>query len=273
MLTDPHAAPRPLADRPNLRHLKDQARDLVKAGDARSITDAQFKIARLYGFPSWPKLKDQVESLNRIGELKQAIDANDLARVKRSHDPEPGTAPRSAGLWQERTADMGRRMPRSVGAARSRAIGHGEMDDRKRLGRAPGWRRPDDESRAQWGPHSDDGASRRARGGRECPVARRCFRSSLRRANPWIRRRSSGSWIAGRIRTATPVDAGTALDYLIGTYGRSPERMSDCIELLLAAGGTTRYDAPGVLDVLRRPLDRLTERLEAESTARAPPIP
>ena len=45
---------------------------------------------------------------------------------------------------------------------------------------------------------------------------------------------------------------GTALDYVIGTYARSPERLSACIDLLLAAGGTTRYDAPGVLDVLRR---------------------
>ena len=39
MSTDPHAAPRPLPDRPNLRHLKDQAKDLVKAGTAKSITD------------------------------------------------------------------------------------------------------------------------------------------------------------------------------------------------------------------------------------------
>lgn len=44
-----------LPDRPNLRHLKDQAKDLVKAGAARSIADAQFRIARLCGFPSWPK--------------------------------------------------------------------------------------------------------------------------------------------------------------------------------------------------------------------------
>jgi hypothetical protein len=44
-MSDPHAAPRPLPDRPNLRHLKDQAKDLVKAGAAKSITDAQFKIA------------------------------------------------------------------------------------------------------------------------------------------------------------------------------------------------------------------------------------
>ena len=62
---------------------------------------------------------------------------------------------------------------------------------------------------------------------------------------------------------ATPV-ARTALDYVIGTYARSPERLSACIDLLLDAGGTTRYDAPGVLDVLRRPLDRLAKQLEAD---------
>src|SRR2546428_1159907 len=82
MSTDPQAAPRPLPDRPNLRHLKDQAKDLGKAGPAKSITDAQFKIARLYGFPSWPKLKAYIDSLDEIGQLKQAIDTNDLARVK-----------------------------------------------------------------------------------------------------------------------------------------------------------------------------------------------
>ena len=30
-------APRPLPEHPNLRHLKDQAKDLLKAGDANSI--------------------------------------------------------------------------------------------------------------------------------------------------------------------------------------------------------------------------------------------
>src|SRR6267143_1015686 len=82
MSTDPQTAPRPLPDRPNLRHLKDQAKDLVKAGTAKSITDAQFKIARLYGFASWPKLKAQIDSLEEIGQLKQAIDINDIDRVK-----------------------------------------------------------------------------------------------------------------------------------------------------------------------------------------------
>src|SRR5687768_2878871 len=73
---------RPLPDRPNLRHLKDQARDLLEAGAAASVTEAQFKIARLYGFASWPKLKAHVDSLEEIGQLKQAIDTNDVGRVK-----------------------------------------------------------------------------------------------------------------------------------------------------------------------------------------------
>src|SRR5438552_794804 len=82
MSTDPQASPRRLPDQPNLRHLKDQARDLLKIGQATSITDAQFKIARLYGFASWPKLKAHVESFEEMGQLKQAIDTNDIARVK-----------------------------------------------------------------------------------------------------------------------------------------------------------------------------------------------
>jgi ankyrin repeat protein len=57
---------------------------------------------------------------------------------------------------------------------------------------------------------------------------------------------------------------GTALDYAIGTYARSPERLSACVDALLAAGGTTRYDAPGVLDILRRRLDRLAEQIETD---------
>jgi hypothetical protein len=82
MSIDHPEAPRLLPDRPNLRHLKDQAKDLLMAGAAASITDAQFKIARLYGFASCPKLKAHIDSLEKIGQLKQAIDTNDIDRVK-----------------------------------------------------------------------------------------------------------------------------------------------------------------------------------------------
>lgn len=71
-----------LPDRPNLRHLRDQAKDLVRSGAAPTLAEAQFQIARQYGFPSWPKLKQHIESVEEIGQLKQAIAANDLARVQ-----------------------------------------------------------------------------------------------------------------------------------------------------------------------------------------------
>ena len=77
-MTDPTEEPRSLPDRANLRHLKDQAKSLFKGGGAASLTEAQFQIARLYGFASWPKLKAHVESVEEIGQLKHAIDTNEL---------------------------------------------------------------------------------------------------------------------------------------------------------------------------------------------------
>ena len=45
---------------------------------------AYFQIGRLYGFPSWPggNFKASVDSLNEVGQLKDAIDTNDFERVK-----------------------------------------------------------------------------------------------------------------------------------------------------------------------------------------------
>src|ERR1700730_13369417 len=53
---------------------------------------------------------------------------------------------------------------------------------------------------------------------------------------------------------------GTALDYLVAGYTRSVERLSACIDLLLQAGGETKYDAPAVLALLRSRLDSLAEQ-------------
>jgi hypothetical protein len=86
---------RELPANPDLRHLKDQAKDLVKAGEAESLARAQFQLARQYGFASWPKLKARVESLHLVGQLKLAIDADDLEQVKRlmTRHPELHRAP------------------------------------------------------------------------------------------------------------------------------------------------------------------------------------
>src|SRR5215475_12787549 len=82
MSNDSQEVPRQLPEHPNLRHLKNQARDLLKTGGAKSLAGAQFKVARLYGFSSWPKLKAHIDSIKEIGRLKQAIDANDVDLVK-----------------------------------------------------------------------------------------------------------------------------------------------------------------------------------------------
>jgi ankyrin repeat protein len=55
----------------------------------------------------------------------------------------------------------------------------------------------------------------------------------------------------------------TALDYLIGSYLRSPQ-LGACIDMLIAAGGKSRYDLPGVMEVLRGRIDLLTELLDAQ---------
>ena len=80
-MPDPERGSRSLTEHPDLQHLKNQARDLLRAGSAESLTDAQFKIAREYGFDSWPKLKARVELLHETGQLKEAIDNEDLPRV------------------------------------------------------------------------------------------------------------------------------------------------------------------------------------------------
>src|SRR3954464_11807907 len=74
--------PRALPSRPDLRHLKDQAKDLLRAGGVRSLAAALFQIARDYGFASWPKLKEYVESMKEGGRLKGAIDVNELGVVR-----------------------------------------------------------------------------------------------------------------------------------------------------------------------------------------------
>ena len=74
--------PRQLPENADLRHLKDEAKDLLKAGQAESLARAQFQIARQYGFASWSKLTTYSSvPLQLAGQLKVAIDANDLEAV------------------------------------------------------------------------------------------------------------------------------------------------------------------------------------------------
>src|SRR5438477_73675 len=168
MSTDPQPpGESSLPARPSLRHLKDQAKDLLKTGAAKSITDAQFKIARLYGFASWPKLKAHVESFDALWHGHFPI----IFAPCESMDP-------AALKW---------------------LLDHG--------------------------------------------------------ANPNCR--------DPRQSAAGDPYPGTALDYLVASYARSAQRLSSCIDILLDAGGETRYDAPAVLQLLRGRLDGLAELIAA----------
>ncbi len=118
--------PRPLPVRPHLEHLRKQARRLLRAlregdGPARArfqqavmyppppaprLSDAQYAIAREYGFPSWPRLKHHVEHGNPevpVAELVDAVRRGDVAAARallaghpalqqRLDDPLPGLA-------------------------------------------------------------------------------------------------------------------------------------------------------------------------------------
>src|SRR5882672_6810515 len=99
MSSTPQGSPRPLPEHPDLQHLKDQAKDLLSAGQAASLAEAQLQIARQYGFASWPKLKAGVESVQTVGQLRQAIDSNDLGRVQQllTRHPELHRAPLGYG--------------------------------------------------------------------------------------------------------------------------------------------------------------------------------
>lgn len=65
MTTHSEDAPRPLPERPNLRHLKNQAKDLLKDGAADSLSDAQFKIARLQNPTITPLLLPMIRGMRR----------------------------------------------------------------------------------------------------------------------------------------------------------------------------------------------------------------
>jgi ankyrin repeat protein len=92
---------RALTERPDLQQLKRQAKELLDAflaGDAAAtaevslhfrapdsatfaLHDAQFVLARAYGFDSWPKLKAHVDGVT-VQRLSEAVRAGDLRRVR-----------------------------------------------------------------------------------------------------------------------------------------------------------------------------------------------
>src|SRR6185295_18616593 len=265
MSIDRPEAPRPLPDRPNLRHLKDQAKDLLKAGAAASIADAQFKIARLYGFPSWPKLKAHIDSLEEIGQLKQAIDINDIDRVKTmmARNPALHSAPLGYGKDGPLTWVAECRVPRESPSPARLAMAAWMIENGSNVhqgGGGPLMRAALGERIPMMELLVSYGADVNAEWHGFFPIIFSPCESVDPEALKWLLDRGANP------NCGNADGRGTALDYVIGTYERSPERLRACIEMLLDAGGTTKYNAPGVLEVLRHQLDRLAGQLDTDST-------
>jgi ankyrin repeat protein len=271
MSTDSQPPKRPLPDRPNLRHLKDQAKDLLRAGKAASLAEAQFQTARLYGFASWPKLKAHVESFEETGQLKQAIDTNDLASVKTmmTRNPALHSAPLGYGedgpLTWVAECRVPREPPGPVRLAMAEwMITHGS--DVHQGGDGPLMRAALNDSRIpMMALLVGHGADVNARWHGHFPIIFAPCESMDPAALKWLldhganpNCRDHGYEFGGH-----PYP-GTALDYLIACYGRSVERLSACIDVLLEAGGETRFNTPAVMALLRDRLDNLAELIDAE---------
>jgi ankyrin repeat protein len=237
MPTEPNGAPQPLPDRPNHHHLKDQA-------------------------------------FEEAGQLKRAIDTNDLALVQTlmTRNPALHRAPLGYGKDGPLTWVAECRVPWEPPSPARLAmaewmITHGS--DVHQGGDGPlmraalnGYRIPMMELLVA------HGADVNALWHGSFPIIFAPCESLDPAALQWLldhganpNCRDHGYGIEGH---AYP---GTALDYLIAGYVRSLDRLSACIDLLLEAGGETRYNMPGVLAVLRGRLDDLAKLIDAEPGA------
>ena len=265
MPTEPLQEPIPLPDNPNLRHLKDQARDLVRDGIAASTSTALFQIARRYGFASWPKLKAHVELLTETGQLKQAIDANDLERVKAmmTRNPALHAAPLGYGKNGALTWVAECRMPWEPPKPERLAMARWMLEngsDVHQGGDGPlmraalmGYRLPMMELLVEYG------ADVNAEWNGHFPILFAPCETVEPVPIRWLLEHGANPNCAKPGRKY-PVNA---VDYVIGTYSRS-EQLAECIDVLVEAGGVSKLDNPAVLALLRNRLDELVATIDLE---------
>jgi ankyrin repeat protein len=262
------ASPRQLPNRPNLRHLKDQAKDLLRDGEAVSLSDAQRQIARTYGFPSWPKLKAHVDSLSQseeLSQLKQAIDGNDFERVKQLMASYPALhrAPMGYNNNGPLTWIAECRVPWEPPSAKRLAMAQWLIDhgsDVHQGGDGPLMRAA---LRSDRIPMMEllvrNGADVNAEWNGEFPIIFAPCESVAPGALKWLLKHGADPNCARPGRKYPD----TALDYVIGTYARSNE-LAECIDLLLEAGGAGRRNIPAVMEILRGRIDGLRQLLDED---------
>ena len=82
---------RRLPEQPNLEYLKKQAKELQRSKPQGKLADAQHELANEYGFSTWAKLKEHVQSrgLTPAQVFKAAVCDSDAARVKQILENHP----------------------------------------------------------------------------------------------------------------------------------------------------------------------------------------
>ena len=243
-----------LPSKPNLRHLKDQAKDRLANGDAPSLAMALFQVARTYGFPSWPKLRNHVLALPFAENLKAAIDADDFAEVRRlvSKHTELIHAPIGYGgdgplTWAAEC--RGSNEPSKARLVIAEWLLNNGCDIHEG-GDAPLMRASLHGSRT---PMMEllvrHGANVNAAWHDVYPVVFAPCETLDPIALEWLLQHGAdpdcgkaSEWQS--IRQSHP---GTALDFVLGTYVRNKDALVQCIHLIQNAGGSSQYDEPGVI--------------------------
>jgi ankyrin repeat protein len=255
--------PRALPERPDLRHLKDQAKELLRAGGAPTLAEAQFAVARQYGFASWPRLKEHVESLHEMGLLKHAINTNDLGAVRTlmTRNPELHRAPMGYGKNGPLTWVAECRVPWEAPGPVRLAMAQWMIDhgsDVHQGGDGPLMRAALVDHRI---PMMEllvsNGADVNAEWAGRFPILFAPCETLAPLALKWLLDHGADPHLPVRHGRESP------LDYVIGTYSRSPLQ-AQCMRVLIDAGCTARRSVPAVLELLLGRLDRLNEMLDAD---------
>ncbi len=253
-MSEPSSRASQLPANPDLRHLRNQARDRLHSGEAPSLALALLQTARQYGFQSWSKLKAHVLAQTLPATLKDAINRDDLTEVRRllMRHQELRNAPISyAGdgplTWAAECRGLGQPSVARLQLVKWLITTGSNVHEG---GDAPLMRASLNGSRiAMMQLLVDHGADVNAVWHGHYPVLFAPCETLDPESLRWLLQHGAdpNCGTASQWEDEQQSYPGTALDYVLGTYVRGKDALNKSIKILQDAGGLTRFDEPGVL--------------------------